>query len=80
MTVKKAVPTTDATGRPLYRAGRTIPRATTIYDAACKLAKLVNGDPELLWLLLLEYSERCLPPWEEKDLLRKLREAGRLRG
>ncbi len=37
VTVKKAVPAVDATGQPLYRDGKPIPRATTIYDASCQL-------------------------------------------
>ena len=37
ITVKKAVPATDSQGKNLTdEQGRAIPRATTIYDAACK--------------------------------------------
>jgi Fe-S-cluster-containing hydrogenase component 2/CRP-like cAMP-binding protein len=35
--INKAVPTTDAQGQLVYQDGETIPRATTIYDAACKI-------------------------------------------
>jgi CRP-like cAMP-binding protein/Fe-S-cluster-containing hydrogenase component 2 len=43
--VPKAVPTTDAQGNIVYldAAGRTIPRATTIYDAACALVEETNS-------------------------------------
>ena len=39
ITVKKAVPTRDAQGNVIYvdASGRTMPRATTIYDAAMQL-------------------------------------------
>ncbi len=34
---------------------------------------------EQAWSLLLEYSERCLPPWSEKELRHKLEDALKLR-
>jgi CRP-like cAMP-binding protein/Fe-S-cluster-containing hydrogenase component 2 len=46
ITVKKAVPTRDAQGNIVYAdaAGRTVPRATTIYDAAMQLLRRQNRD------------------------------------
>ncbi|MCI0357934.1 MAG: cyclic nucleotide-binding domain-containing protein [Planctomycetaceae bacterium] len=56
ITVKKAVPTRDAQGNVIYvdASGRTMPRATTIYDAAMQLLGRQNeqrkalGDPPRL--------------------------------
>jgi len=45
------------------------------FSTACKLARFVNYDGELLWLLLLEYNARCLPPWDEKALRHKWSDA-----
>lgn len=44
--VPRAVPTTDAQGNIVYvdASGRTIPRATTIYDAARRLADRTNAE------------------------------------
>src|SRR5688572_11234228 len=46
ITVKKAVPTRDAQGNIVYAdaAGRTVPRATTIYDAAMQLLRRQNRE------------------------------------
>jgi CRP-like cAMP-binding protein/formate hydrogenlyase subunit 6/NADH:ubiquinone oxidoreductase subunit I len=45
VTVPKAVPTTDSQGNPLKdESGLTIPRATTIYDAAAQLFVKKPGD------------------------------------
>ena len=52
VTVKKAVPTTDSQGNPLKdEMGRTIPRATTIYDAAQQLYVKRLGDRNPIPLL-----------------------------
>jgi hypothetical protein len=45
---------------------------------ALKLARLVGRNPDLLWLLLVEYNARCLPPWSESELRHKWSEALRL--
>jgi Fe-S-cluster-containing dehydrogenase component len=42
VTVKKAVPLTDAFGQLVYSNGRTVPRYTTIYDAACHLTERIQ--------------------------------------
>ena len=45
VTVKKAVPTTDSQGNVVIdQDGKTIPRSTTIYDAAAKLFVKKPGD------------------------------------
>ena len=46
ITVRKAVPTKDAQGNVIYAdaAGRTLPRATTIYDAAMQLLARQNDE------------------------------------
>ena len=41
---------------------------TKTFTTALKLARVVNYDAELLWLLLTEYNVRCQPPWSEKEL------------
>jgi hypothetical protein len=47
--------------------------------AAFKILRLTNFDLALAWQLMLHYNAtRCEPPWEEKDLKRKLDEALRL--
>jgi len=47
--------------------------------AAFKILRLTSFDLALAWELLLHYNAtRCEPPWEEKDLKRKLDEALRL--
>jgi hypothetical protein len=51
---------------------------TKTLTTALKLARFVNRDPELLWVLLCEYSARCQPPWDEKALRHKWSEALRL--
>jgi Fe-S-cluster-containing hydrogenase component 2/CRP-like cAMP-binding protein len=50
ITVKKAVPTRDAQGNVIYvdAAGRTMPRATTIYDAAMQLLARQNSERKAL--------------------------------
>lgn len=45
------------------------------FSTACKLAKFVGYDAELLWILLQEYSARCLPPWSEEELRHKWEDA-----
>jgi Fe-S-cluster-containing dehydrogenase component/CRP-like cAMP-binding protein len=46
ITVRKAVPAKDAQGNVIYvdASGRTVPRATTIYDAAMQLLARQNAD------------------------------------
>jgi hypothetical protein len=46
ITVRKAVPTKDAQGNVIYvdASGRTVPRATTIYDAAMQLLSRQNEE------------------------------------
>jgi hypothetical protein len=46
------------------------------YRAACCLAKMGLTEEEAM-PLLEEYNERCDPPWAEKDLRRKYREAAK---
>lgn len=49
----------------------------TLYAACCLLHKF-NLTVEEAWPIMLEYNQRCAPPWSEKDLLRKLNEADRI--
>jgi hypothetical protein len=51
---------------------------TKTLTTALKLARLVDRNADLLWLLLTEYSARCEPPWSEKELRHKWSEALRL--
>jgi Bifunctional DNA primase/polymerase, N-terminal len=53
---------------------------TKTLTTALKLARLVNRNADLLWLLLTEYSARCEPPWSEKELRHKWSEALRITG
>jgi hypothetical protein len=48
---------------------------TKTFTTALKLARVVNYDPDLLWVLLNEYNARCLPPWSEPELRHKWEEA-----
>lgn len=45
------------------------------FSTACKLARLVGFDAELLWVLLVEYNQRCQPPWDEGALRHKWADA-----
>jgi hypothetical protein len=44
---------------------------TKTFTTALKLARVVNYDAELLWVLLTEYNARCEPPWSEEELRHK---------
>ena len=46
---------------------------------ACMVAGDFGLDDGVFWPLLLEWNQTCSPPWEEKDLASKLRNAGRYR-
>jgi hypothetical protein len=46
-----------------------------MFGTANKLARLVNYDEDLLWALLQEYNERCLPPFSERELRHKFDDA-----
>lgn len=45
------------------------------YRAACVLARRFGLSFEEAWPLLLEWNERCEPPWTEKELAHKLTDA-----
>src|ERR1700677_1745480 len=47
------------------------------YKVACKLVSF-GLTPSDAWTLLLEYNQRCLPPWSERELQHKLADAFRL--
>jgi hypothetical protein len=49
----------------------------TLYAAASLIQKFGLSVPES-WPLFLQYNARCLPPWTERELFRKLKEAERL--
>ena len=52
---------------------------TKTLTAAFKILRFSGFDYALAWQLMLHYNAtRCEPPWEEKDLKRKLDEALRL--
>jgi hypothetical protein len=50
------------------------------YKAACKLVLGFGLSPDEALPLLKEWNEPCQPPWDERDLVRKLREADKLPG
>ncbi|MFO0806601.1 MAG: bifunctional DNA primase/polymerase [Gemmataceae bacterium] len=50
----------------------------TTFTAACRLVIDFNLTPEAALPLLLEYNQRCLPPWSEEELIRKLAAADSL--
>lgn len=45
------------------------------FRAACVLVLGFDLSPEQAFPLLVEYSERCLPPWREQEIWHKLRDA-----
>jgi hypothetical protein len=47
----------------------------TTFHAACVLVKRFGLSPEDAWPFILEYNARCMPPWSERDLRRKLQQA-----
>jgi RecA-family ATPase len=47
-------------------------------QAACALVWGFDLPEANAWPLLLEYNERCQPPWSEKELRHKISEAGRI--
>lgn len=50
----------------------------TFYAACCLIQKF-RLSIDQAWPLMLEYNDRCAPPWSAKDLRRKLEEAERLK-
>lgn len=50
----------------------------TLYAAAALVQKFGLSVPEA-WPLFVRYNARCVPPWDGRDLYRKLQEAERLR-
>lgn len=50
----------------------------TLYAAAALIQKFGLTIAEA-WPLFVAYNARCVPPWSERDLYRKLQEAARLR-
>jgi len=42
------------------------------FTVACYLMIDFDLTPEAAWPLMVEYNQRCKPPWEENDLRRKL--------
>lgn len=44
----------------------------SLFKTACKLVWGFGLSPEEAWPFALEYNARCLPPWGEHDLRRKL--------
>ena len=50
----------------------------TLYAAAALIQKFGLTVAEA-WPLFVAYNARCVPPWNERDLYRKLQEAARLR-
>jgi hypothetical protein len=51
--------------------------SNTTYRAAVALFEKFDLDPSEAWQLLTEYNQRCLPPWDDKDLLHKLEDANK---
>jgi hypothetical protein len=47
----------------------------TTFKAACALVWGYGLNPDDAWTFALEYNARCLPPWNEHDLRRKLLQA-----
>lgn len=47
----------------------------TTFKAACALIWGFGLSPEQAWPCALEYNARCMPPWSEHDLRRKLLQA-----
>jgi len=47
----------------------------TTFKAACVLVWDFGLSPEEAWPVALEYNARCMPPWSEHDLRRKLLQA-----
>jgi hypothetical protein len=45
------------------------------FRVACKLIQEFRLTIDQAWPILLEYNERCVPPWSEKDLKHKLEDA-----
>ena len=50
------------------------------FQAACLLVRDFALDPEDAWPLLVEYSQRCQPPWSEAELMHKLLDADHFDG
>jgi hypothetical protein len=50
------------------------------YKAACKLVLGFGLSQDEALPVLREWNEQCQPPWNEKDLVRKLREVNKLPG
>jgi hypothetical protein len=52
------------------------------HDATLRVAiTLIQGfdlSPETAWPFFQEWNQKCMPPWNERDLMRKLREADKL--
>ncbi len=47
------------------------------YHAACVLVLDFGLSVDDAWPIMLEYNQRCQPPWNERDLRRKLTEANK---
>jgi len=47
----------------------------TTFKAACALVWGFALNPNDAWPFALEYNARCMPPWSEHDLRRKLLQA-----
>jgi hypothetical protein len=47
----------------------------TTFHVACVLVNGWGLSPEQAWPFALEYNARCMPPWSERDLKRKLQQA-----
>ncbi len=52
------------------------------HDTTLKLAiALVHGfdlSPDMAWEFIQAWNQKCMPPWSERDLRRKLNEAEKL--
>ena len=59
------------------QGGRPRTGSDTTYHAACILVQRFAMTPERAYPILSEWNERCEPPWEPADLMRKLQEADR---
>jgi hypothetical protein len=52
---------------------------TRTFDVARRCVHDFGLSDDEAWVVLVEYNERCIPPWSEKDLRRKLVQAHRAR-
>ncbi len=50
------------------------------FSVACFLVRDLNLTPEQAMPVMLEYNDRCQPPWEQRDLEKKLRDADKFDG